>query len=244
MTQYKRAPITEAVIEIRFEKPLPKQTVDKLNERLKDDYVSSDPLSTIGVQFDLQQKQATVDASDSGYKLTSKDQADILLITPASMACSRLAPYNGWEAFRARAEDSWKKWKRLSGYQKIQGLGVRYINRIDIPHAGEEKIRVEDFLNVYPEYPEPELFPALNKYTMQIVGFIGLENFNLVINSGIMSSPLVEHLSVMLDLDVRLIRDVPQKDDKIWAMFDLMREHKNHVFETCITDDARKLFQK
>lgn len=51
-------------------------------------------------------------------------------------------------------------------------------------------------------------------------------------------------MSFLLDLDIGLTKDVPQKDDKIWEEIDLMRVHKNRIFEECVTDNARKLFEK
>lgn len=244
MTRYKRAPITEAVIEIRFEKPLPKKSIEKLNERLKDSYASSDPVSGIGVKVYVKERQATFDETHNGYKLASKDQTDVLMIIPTSMICSRSAPYTGWESFRARAEENWKQWKQITGYKKIERLGVRYINRIDIPVGSDERIRVEDYLNVYPQYPEPEPISGLSTYTMQIVGYIGKKNFNLIINSNVVPSPLVNHVSILLDIDIAPKGSVPQKDDEIWAMFEIMREHKNDVFESSVTDNARRLFDK
>lgn len=244
MTQYKRAPITEAVIEIRFEKPLPTQSIEKLNERLRDSYASSDRVSGVEVRVNVKERRAKFDETENGYKLASMDQTDILMIVPTSMICARLAPYTRWESFRARAEENWKQWKQITGYQKIERLGVRYINRIDIPVGSDEKIRVEDYLNVYPQYPEPELIPALFSYTMQIVGSFGTTDFNLIINSSVMLSPLVNHASILLDIDISSKGSVPQKDDEIWAMFEIMREHKNYAFESSVTDNARRLFDK
>lgn len=244
MTKYKRPPITEAVIEIRLDEPLNKEKVEKLHERLKNDYSSSDHLVEIEVRVELKQPQATADELGHGYKLASEDQADTLLIMPNLMACSRLAPYNGWEKFRARAEENWTKWKKSTGYKKIQRLGTRYINRIDIPAADVEKIKIEDYLKVYPEYPESELPSGILKYTMQIAGPIEEGNLGVIINSSVIRSPLVDHLSVVLDIDVSLTSNVPQKDGEIWEIFDLMRVIKNRVFESCVTDNARKLFDK
>jgi uncharacterized protein (TIGR04255 family) len=55
-------------------------------------------------------------------------------------------------------------------------------------------------------------------------------------------SPLERHFSVLLDIDVVREVDVPQKDNEIWKELDLMRTHKNRIFEECVTDSARKLF--
>lgn len=243
MTQYKRPPITEAVIEIRLEQPLTTDMVNALHNRLKNDYVNSEQMAGIRVKLDVPQRQIAVNQQDDGYKLTSEDRVDILMINPGSMSCSRLAPYEGWDAFRARAEDVWRKWKRITGYRKISRLGVRYINRIDIPTPENNRIKVEDYLSAYPAYPEPDI-PEISTYTMQLSAPVENGAFILILNSGAKPSPLVGHISLILDLDIVRAEDVPQKDDQILEMLDSMRDHKNRIFESCITDNARKLFQE
>jgi uncharacterized protein (TIGR04255 family) len=54
--------------------------------------------------------------------------------------------------------------------------------------------------------------------------------------------PLVDHASVILDIDVSRAGDPPQKDDEIWALIDRIRVHNNQVFEESVTDKARELF--
>lgn len=243
MPQYKRPPITEAVIEIRFEQPLPKRSINAVHTKLKKNYEFSKPVSKVEVRYDVPQRQAKFDSEEKGYQLSSGDQTDVLQINPTSIAFSRLAPYDGWELFRNRAESNWKILKRVTGHQKISRLGVRYINRIDIPATGKEKIRIEDYLTIYPEYAEPGLMVAMTDYTMQIVGPLKEGNVKLIINSRAVRSPLEEHVSVLLDIDVVREVDVPQKDAEIWKEFDLMRIHKNRIFEECVTDSARKLFE-
>lgn len=244
MPQYKRPPITEAVIEIRFGEPLPKKSIDAVHTRLSENYEFSEPISAMDIELDVPQRKAKFDSKVEGYKLSSNDRTDILQITPVSMACSRLAPYNGWELFRKRATSNWKIWKKIIGYRTINRLGVRYINRIDIPAPGAEKIRIEDYLTVYPQYPEPGLMVALTNYTMQIVGPFDEEKLKLIINSRAVRSPLEGHFSTILDIDVLREVDVPQKDNKIWKEFDSIRTFKNRVFEACVTDNTRKLFEK
>jgi uncharacterized protein (TIGR04255 family) len=244
MPQYKRPPITEAVIEIRLEQELSRDVVDKLNVRFGADYPFSTRFGAVGVNLDLLGRQAIFDEQASGYKLTSSDQTDILLVAATHFSCSRLAPYNGWEAFRARAQSEWKICKKITGYRKIQRLGVRYINRIDIPNGVEDKIKPEIYFRVYPETPNMDVMPAIAGFTMQLIGTPGPDNCKLVINSGLVPSPLVGHTSVLLDLDLSLDRDVPQKEGELWDRIEAMRVYKNNAFEACITDSTRELFDR
>ena len=241
--QYKRPPITEAVIEIRLEDSLSESVVEKIHKRLKKSYESSDTMSLVGIRLDPRKEEIErIPDEFVAYKLTSKDQADIVQIKPNSMACSRLAPYNGWENFEPRARKNWEIWRKTAKHIKIKRIGVRYLNRIDIPAREGDKIDVENYLTVFPKYPEPHLLTSFIKYTMQITGPFSVEGFHLIINTNVVKSPLIDHFSIVLDLDLSPQGDMPQRNAKIWETINQMREHKNNAFEMCITDKARELF--
>lgn len=238
MPQYKRPPIVEAVIEIRLEQPLSRDEVDKLLTRFKPDYPFSGPHPLYEVALDVAERRADFQ-EEIRYKLASPDQADVLLVATTHISCARLAPCIGWDALRARAERDWATWKRVVGYRKIQRVGVRYINRIDIPVATGETVKIETYLRVYPETGGMR---TLTGYAMQLSGPLGEDNCGLVVNSSLVPSPLVDHVSVTLDIDVSREGDVPQRDDEMWALIDRIRIYKNHVFEASVTDKARELF--
>ena len=239
MPQYKRPPITEAVIELRLEQSLSRTELDKLLQRFKDDYASSEDYVGYEVRVNPAERRADFEEQNRGYKLASSDRADVLLVTPAHFSCSRLAPYVGWEAFRARAEDHWRTWKRVVGYRKISRIGVRFINRIDIPAARGESVKVSTYLRVY---PRARALKHLQGYAMQMTGKLEQDNLRVVINSSLVPPPLVDHISVVLDIDISCETDAPQRDDEVWALIDKIRMHKNQIFEESVTDRARELF--
>jgi uncharacterized protein (TIGR04255 family) len=48
----------------------------------------------------------------------------------------------------------------------------------------------------------------------------------------------------MLDIDIFMVSNTPQKDDDIYQLLNEIRVKKNETFEACITNRARELFQK
>ena len=241
---YKHPPITEAVIEIRLEDSLSKTVIEKIQNRLKKNYESSERLSSLAISFDHKTKEVAKRPEEfAGYKLTSKDQTDVVQLKLNAMACSRLAPYNGWENFESRARENWRIWSSVVKHKKIKRIGVRYLNRIDIPFRKDHKLDVEDYLTIFPKYPEPHLLKSFDKYTMQVTGPFSIEGFHLIINTNVVKSPLIDHCSIVLDLDLSPQGDMPQRNDKVWETINQMRKYKNRAFEMCITDNARELFE-
>ena len=117
-------------------------------------------------------------------------RADILFFRTNTFICSRLAPYTGWEEFSARAMRAWDIWKRAARSTEISRIGVRYVNRIDIPLREDgEPVQIEDFLNINPRSPETLATP-MTSYTMQIARSLGEDDCGLLINSGTVAAPL------------------------------------------------------
>jgi len=153
---------------------------------------------------------------------------------------SQLAPYPGWDLFFERFHRDWVVWKRTHGYRKITRIGVRYINRIDIPIT-ESIVRHEEYLNVYPHTPSQ--FQALTAYNVAMQTLFPEIGCVLTLNSSSAPSLLLGHGAFIVDQDIAKESDPPQSDDGIYALLNQIRDKKNEVFEACITPRARELFK-
>jgi uncharacterized protein (TIGR04255 family) len=235
---YERAPITEAVIELRFAEEADPKVITRAAKGIADDYFFNEPNQQVSVTINEFGPQIrTVE----GRRLSSLDRAEVVVFGSGSLVCSRLAPYSGWEAFRSRTVAAWEAWKSAGPSTILNRIGVRYINRIDVPNELAAPLLVEDFLNFYPKTPTGDREPMQN-YAMQVVRSLGEDECGLVLNSSIVPSPLIGFTSFLLDLDVSRETNLPRKSDDVFALLDRMRVLKNDVFERCVTDRSRKLF--
>jgi uncharacterized protein (TIGR04255 family) len=210
---------------------------------VRSEYAFEEPESAVTLQLDAATQQTKIETEWSGVKLSSSDRTDIALFRTHSFGCSRLAPYLGWEKFQPRAVRDWDILRKTVGPIELSRIGVRYINRIDVPVTPGTLIRVNDYLNVWPGSPD-DLGEFPTGYTMQILRPLGIDDCGLVLNSGIVPSPLIGFASFLLDLDVYREKDLPRRDDKLWALIEQIRHHKNRIFESCVTDQARALFDQ
>ncbi|MDD5462343.1 MAG: TIGR04255 family protein [Methylococcales bacterium] len=145
----------ESVIEFRIKDTLPLKDLQKIAKKLKKDYPNSQNIDEYGVKLESNgiDKGGTVSHHPKGFRLNSENQSEIVIITPQSLSIASLAPYPGWDALQARVADAWKIWKSISGTRIISRLGIRYINRIDIPLNESKKIEIEHYLTFYPKVP-------------------------------------------------------------------------------------------
>jgi uncharacterized protein (TIGR04255 family) len=76
---------------------------------------------------------ATIQNEPHGQRLTAHEQAGIAIINTVSLVTSCLAPYPGWPKLREQAHANWTDCVAVAGNRQIARIGVRYINRVDIP---------------------------------------------------------------------------------------------------------------
>jgi uncharacterized protein (TIGR04255 family) len=239
---YKRPPITEAVIEFRFQSLTDRSLIEKAARRFKRKY----PVAELGLEFQVmlepqpQQLTHRIQNQWSGLKLSSADRADVVLLRPFSLTTSRLAPYTGWEDLRDRAVETWSLWKKTAGFTPLARIGVRYLNRIDVRDEGGP-ISVDDFILVTPRLPERD-WPPMTNFAIQVTRPLGLDDCFVILNAGSVPSPLLDTFSFLLDIDIYRETDLPMKDKELWELVERVRAHKNEMFELCITDRARELF--
>ena len=240
---YKQPPITEAVIEIRFATPNDDATIAKASGDFKSHYPQEDAATNVAIQLYLptgmEIKTMAQTLEKKGRRRSSMDQTQLVLLWPDNFVISQLAPYPGWDAFFERFRRDWEIWKRGIGYKKISRIGVRYINRIDIPLSGP-LLEYERFLNIYAYLPE-SLGPV-SSYAVQAQLPLQEIGCKLTLSSGLVPSPVLRHVSFVFDQDIAKEETPPQNDDEIYNLLNEIRVKKNIVFETCVTDEARRLF--
>jgi uncharacterized protein (TIGR04255 family) len=150
---YRRPPITEAVVELRFAEPIEVDQVDKIKDRLTDDYpVPPQTVQNISIVAGPgNQNRAQVEFG--AHRMSSVDATNMAIIGRQHLTASRLAPYNGWEEFTGRARRNWSIWRKVAGWREVTRIGVRYINRIDVPNRDESTVKIDDFLAFRPVFP-------------------------------------------------------------------------------------------
>jgi uncharacterized protein (TIGR04255 family) len=211
--------------------------MEKVASQLRKVYPHQETIN--GVEIHINQNVA-VNPKSTGYKLNSDNQSDIVSISQNALAVARLAPYLGWDVLHKQFVTAWKSWKKVAKTKPVSRIGVRYINRIDIPR-GENEINLEDYLTFCPKTPDFGNSP-ITEYLIQITQQIN-ESWFTTITSRAVPSPLVNCMSLLLDINVFRIKDIPLKDEDLWAVVNEAHTIKNTVFQSCITQKTEELFK-
>jgi uncharacterized protein (TIGR04255 family) len=229
------------VIELRIGHDIELAILEKIAHRLKPHYAKSEPMRQVGIVIDNTGGSVSMHEDASGFRLSSEDQADIAILTQRFMTTARLPPYPGWEVLRDRAKANWAEWRSLTPAHPIVRIGVRFINRIDIP-SHDEKINLDDYFTLQ---PRAEAFQAT------LVGFLLQVRFPTyrpnwiagITTTPLQPSPVPGSKSIILDIDLSREADIPMHPDKLWPVIDEARSIKNDLFERALTEKAKALFK-
>jgi uncharacterized protein (TIGR04255 family) len=244
--RYPKAPITEAVIDFRVESR-PEVKVKDLKKAVhgrKAAYPKQEDIILFEAQGKFQTRpgpSASANAQHKrlGFKFTSQDGKQVWESRINGFTFCRLAPYESWELFREEAKQLWTVYRNEFHPRKVTRVAVRYINRINIQ---AERVELKEYFRTSPEI-SPDLPQLLEGFFMQLRLPQADLQAQTLINQTIVEPSNTGAISVILDIDVFRHSDVPQEEQEIWNFFERLRVCKNVIFEACLTDKTRELFQ-
>lgn len=238
---YDRPPITESIIELRVQQEVGDAAIDAIAARLTPLYpVTTTMIGLPELVLDTTGASLTVNNRPHGRRLVSEDAADVVLLTPRFLSTARLPSYPGWAALRDRARDNWAHWLAVAGSLPLERIGVRYINRIDIPVEAGQNLDLDQYLTFA---PRGEVFSAvLVGYHVQMTFQTYKPHWMATVRSTPLPPSVPERLSVLLDIDV--FRNILMPDAaEPWTIIDEAQEIKNDIFERALGAKARELFK-
>jgi len=243
------APIVEAIIEIRaraeslgnvnelkesFEKTLPEYSkinrVGQLSFKLPVDFAAQKHRPEMAEQPKSEQTWL-------GLRLETEDGRNVAQLTRDFFSFSRLKPYENWEKFQAEAIRLWKMHAELTAPSDITRLGVRFINRLEVPAAGLELNRylkgLTDPLN---ELPRSGFF---HRDTLSVPNHS--YGVTLIRTNQPASAASEGHLGLLIDIDVSCQDRIAPDIARIERRLADMRWLKNKVFFANVKEKALEL---
>lgn len=246
MPHYKKAPITEALIDIRVEPPsdLRFEDLQAFKKHVSSDYPRDETRSLAQgiIQFGPS-LQASATQKPWGLVFRNASNNQVVQVRLDGFTFSRLEPYEDFDHLRDEAKRLWDVYRELTRPKQVTRVAVRYINQLNIPTGTGAKIEPEDYLNTFPRISEKipselrDFGPFLMNLHIHQPDLKGL----LVFNEAMTPPKIPETISIVLDFDLFVENPPITNEQELWAFFDKLRERKNLYFEACITDKTREL---
>lgn len=236
----RNAPVTEALLDIRvrFSEDLELPRLLSLAPQVSARYPTRRDRHQITGRFEVKEGHPTSAATETidGYMFFSADEKQVFQARKDGFTLNRLKPYENWESFRDEAKRLWDLYRRLSS-PEILRIGLRYINKIDIPMPVHDLI---DYLPAAPVIPKG-LPQNVNSFLTRVVLSEPTLQASAVITQLFEQIVDPNFLPLMLDIDVFMDRGLIEEDEA-WKVFEQLRELKNAIFFSSITEKTKELF--
>ncbi len=241
---YKNPPIIEALCEFQF---VPDQPWDWTIPGLFYREVESEfPVRRqfnpfeVGVRAEVQGAVVQNIATNvERMQFLQKDEGAMVQVGPNMVAVNHLEPYSNWAAFKQMIARSLEVYRQVANPQAINRVGLRYINRIEIPDLRE--VEIEDYLLAVPAVPSsvPQTFGV---WAQRIeIPYIAA-NAILVLQSRSVREVGQENIAFLLDLDFVALDPGLVELDSVMDWVESAHGEIERTFEACVTDKARRLF--
>lgn len=242
MAHYSKAPILEAIIEIRWPNEV---SFDDLVAASKDGTFSGfgepkirkDVVST----FDPQSTVATHTSKDVGLEFTRRDGQEVVFFDVGSCAYIQKAPYDKWDNFCGSALKVFQPIIDSRQVTHLDRIGVRFVNRIDIPVDDTRRIATETFIKVNFDGPRND-GTDLIEFQMRIVKESPRQGIAYALLIATTTSPVENHGAIIVDVDAFTLGPTSTDSGIYLEVLRELREEKNEIFKSCLTDAAIGLF--
>jgi uncharacterized protein (TIGR04255 family) len=242
---FPKAPITEALIDIRVQLPdtVTLENLEAPHSLIQSDYPKKKTRRKWQGEVQFKEDSAPVatskDLGIDGYFFTSEDDKQVVQFRLDGFTFSRLRPYQQWSHLRDEAKRLWEVYTVQVSPITVDRLAVRYINSIEIP---SKRFDLEVYFTSPPDIPKG--LPCLIEhfFTRVLIQFPekGAKAFvTQTISKS--SDPLIT--PIILDIDAFVEATFKPDSESIWSTFETLRDLKDQVFFSSVTEKSKELFR-
>jgi uncharacterized protein (TIGR04255 family) len=231
-------PLREAIIDIRLANELPSSFVERMSGQKVDGFEASVPIWRRKFTLQLGLEESSVPGSGGntnerfGWRYTTTDGSKVCLFRRDGATFSVLRGYTNWEEAKASARNLWEKYCTVGSPKEVSRLAVRYINVLDIPGATD----IDLYLTAGPRIP-PQLPQVLNGFLHRMVIPFSSDGTTAIVTQAL-EPPSGGGVPIVLDIDVAYTTKLEVNSPVIWAEFDRLRDIKNRIFFSSVTERA------
>lgn len=238
---YQNAPIVEAVFDVNVSNTIivNPSTFDQYAKTELKEYPISNKRQNINVRIDDSRGRGQIGKTTNllGYIFSNIQGNRKVQFRLDGFSFNMLRPYSNWDDFSTSAFSNLQKYLDLAKPHAITRIGLRYINRIDLPFENQE---FENFIKYLPPVPAglPKKF---EKYFLQMQ-VPAEDGKSKAVISQTFEQDRNGRVPFIIDIDVfqdeRLKVDTP-----LTERFNSLRILKNRIFEDLVTENCKQFFK-
>lgn len=156
------------------------------------------------------------------------------------LAVNCLKPYPTWNGFKPEIENAFDALCDIVDIKGLQRIGLRYINHIEIPRTS---VNLEDYFEFRP-FQGRNLPQVLESFIVGSVFPSSDEQDACKVQLTNATCEKPGHSAFLLDLDYFLSQPQPLPVNKASQWVETAHDQVESIFEGCITDKLRKIFEE
>ena len=240
--RYRKAPILEAALEFRWQPGRPLGAIRaSAGLPIFSEFEAPKERKLVNATFDLQGGEISHESKEVGYELALKDGSQIVIIESDKFVFVQRAPYDQWQTFLQRALSLLKPVAFGLDVGEFSRIGVRFVNRIDIPPVNGAIVNTDDYITLKFDGPRPDRGTVL-EFQMRVVKPTLKDGISYALGVTTSGSLLPDYTSIILDIDVFTEGPTPAFDEVFARVLTYMRDEKNDIFHSCLKKPAVDLF--
>jgi uncharacterized protein (TIGR04255 family) len=242
----RKAPITEAIIDIRVPRDsgVTAAVFADLREFLRDQYPIVEEPQAKEALLTIEGGKLTTSTRDIGFHgllFKSADTLTVVQFRADGFTLNRLKPYTSWEELFPEVIRLWPAFVERAHPREVSRIALRYINHLEIPFEPNEDFA--EYLTASPPVP-PELPQLVGSFLMRVV-LHDPEHSAVAIVTQSLGEAVVGGTgsNVLLDIDVYRTDGLALSIEELRPHFEALRELKNRAFFYSLTERTVRLFE-
>jgi uncharacterized protein (TIGR04255 family) len=232
-----RAPLREAIIDIQLVNPLEVSFAEGLADLIIPGFERKNEIRQFSVNITAAGPLTPIRTEELlGWRYESEDGARIVQLRRNGIGYSITREYTEWADIKAAARAVWEVYRERSGDRDVARVAVRYINVLNLPPWTE----LNTYLTAAPQVPEG-LPQTLTHFLERIVVPFDEGIFAIIIQT--MEQGAQAATRVILDIDVYAQRVLGGSSPDLWFFLDRLREVKNAVFFSSVTERTLEAYE-
>ena len=241
--RYKKPPLAQAICEFQFRAANEWDwTIPGLvYQEIKSEFPQKRQEKAF--QINIAPKEGRIEQNLGGglskMQFVRADGSAMVQVGPDLLSINVSRPYPGWEGFDGlirRQFEIYTKIARPSGFKRI---GLRFVNQIIFP---TDRIEITEFFHYYPKLPE-SVEQLHGPFAMRVVHLYEGERDLLNLQMGNIG-PKEDTMVMSLDLDYYLAQPDKVELERGSEWVSLAHDRIEAMFEACITNKTRELFEE
>ncbi len=167
------------------------------------------------------------------------DDLGYFSVAPYRFAVSHSRPYPSWESFSQIIHRGVQAYQEVLDPSRINRIGLRYINVIDL---GQISAQIDEFFDFYP-FVGDDIPQDVSRFHCLIQTGFEENRDSLILQIANTAGSEGQSVEVILDLDYFLAQSENFELDEVPDWLERAHTNLQSVFEGCLKDSARSLFQ-